>query len=239
MKGKLLYEGKAKKVYECTENPDWVLLDFKDSLTAFNAQKKGSFEGKGKVNKEISTLIFSYLKKHAISSHWVRNLDEDTMLVQKVSIIPLEVVVRNYLAGSLAKKMGKEEGAQLPYPLVEFYFKDDALNDPFMSDDQITALGISNSETLAELKKRALNINGHLQQLFKQIGVVLIDMKFEFGRLKNGEIVLADEITPDCCRLWDQNTKEKLDKDRFRRDLGNIKQSYEEILSRLKGALHG
>ncbi len=239
MKGKLLYEGKAKQVYECTENPDWVILDFKDSLTAFNAQKKGSFEGKGKINREISTLIFEFLKKNSIPSHWVRNLNEDSMLVQKVSIIPLEVVVRNYLAGSLAKKMGKTEGQKLSQPLVEFYFKDDSLNDPFLSDDQIKVLGIADDFTLIELKKRALKINDSLIPLFDQVGVLLIDMKFEFGRTKSGEIVLADEITPDCCRLWDRDTKEKLDKDRFRRDLGNIKQSYEEILLRLKGALHG
>jgi phosphoribosylaminoimidazole-succinocarboxamide synthase len=237
VKGELLYEGKAKKIYQHLKNPDWVIMDFKDSLTAFNAQKKGSFPEKGKVNTQISTLIFKHLKSSGIGSHWIENLDDHSMVVQKVKIIPLEVVVRNRIAGSLAKKMGKEEGLLLKKPLVEFYYKDDSLNDPFLSDDQVLAFELADAATITELKALALKVDQVLLQLFNSIKIDLIDFKLEFGTVKSGQVVLADEITPDGCRLWDQQTGEKLDKDRFRRDLGMVKESYLEILNRLKGII--
>lgn len=231
---KLLYEGKAKKIY-ATENPQVVMMEFKDSLTAFNAQKKGSFAGKGAINRDIATLIFKVLKEKGIPSHFIDDVDENSMLTQKVDIIPLEVVVRNYLAGSTAKKMGKEEGEKLHRPLVEFYYKKDELNDPFMSDDQILIFGLAREEELKALKSKAYKINDVLVELFNLIGITLIDFKIEFGKTPNGEILLADEITPDCCRLWDMKTGEKMDKDRFRRDLGGIETYYAEVLKRLQG----
>jgi phosphoribosylaminoimidazole-succinocarboxamide synthase len=231
---KLLYEGKAKKIY-ATENPQVVMMEFKDSLTAFNAQKKGSFAGKGAINRDIATLIFKVLKEKGIPSHFIDDVDAHSMLTQRVDIIPLEVVVRNYLAGSTAKKMGKEEGEKLHRPLVEFYYKKDELNDPFMSDDQILIFGLAREEELKALKSKAYKINDVLVELFNLIGITLIDFKIEFGKTPNGEILLADEITPDCCRLWDIKTGEKMDKDRFRRDLGGIETYYAEVLKRLQG----
>jgi phosphoribosylaminoimidazole-succinocarboxamide synthase len=236
MKKELLYEGKAKKVY-ATEKPEVLLLEFKDSLTAFNAQKKGSFDGKGVLNKEIASLIFGRLKKAGIDSHFISNPSPTEMEVVKVNIIPLEVVVRNILAGSTAKKMGIEEGKVLPRPLVEFYFKDDNLADPFVSDDQAILFEIATEAELAALKHKALKVNEVLADTFKKIGIKLVDFKIEFGKNAKGDILLADEITPDCCRLWDEKTGEKLDKDRFRRDLGNVEESYRQVLSRLKETL--
>lgn len=234
MKGQLLYEGKAKKIYSIPGKPHEVRVEFKNSLTAFNALKKGEFEGKGHINCEIATLIFKHLKKNGVSSHWIENPSPSEMIVEKVNIIPLEVVVRNTLAGSTAKKLGIEEGKKLRKPLVEFYYKDDALGDPFMSDDQILMMEISSEQELKILKSKALQINEIMKELFKSIGIELIDFKIEFGKDRQGEILLADEISPDCCRLWDLKTQEKLDKDRFRRDLGQVKESYEEVLKRLK-----
>lgn len=230
---KLLYEGKAKKIFE-TEDPQTVLMEFKDSLTAFNAQKKGSFEGKGALNRNIASLIFKVLKEKGIHSHFVQDVGDHSMVALKVDIIPLEVVVRNILAGSTAKKMGKEEGEKLHRPLVEYYFKKDELNDPFLSDDQIMIFGIAREEELKALKSKALRINDVLVELFNLIGITLVDFKIEFGKTTNGEILLADEITPDCCRLWDVKTGEKMDKDRFRRDLGGIETYYAEVLKRLQ-----
>jgi phosphoribosylaminoimidazole-succinocarboxamide synthase len=231
---KLLYEGKAKKIF-AVENPQLVLMEFKDSLTAFNAQKKGSFVGKGALNRDIASLIFKVLKEKGIPSHYVEDVDDHSMLTQKVDIIPLEVVVRNILAGSTAKKMGKEEGEKLHRPLVEFYFKKDELNDPFMSDDQILIFGLAREEELKAIKSKAYKINDVLIELFNLIGITLVDFKIEFGKTTNGEILLADEITPDCCRLWDVKTGEKMDKDRFRRDLGGVETYYAEVLKRLQG----
>ena len=230
----LLYEGKAKKIYSIANEPDQVLMDFKDSLTAFNALKKGSFENKGSVNRDIAALIFNYLIEKNIASHFIRTEGLTAMVTQKVKIIPLEVVIRNILAGSTAKKLGIEEGKILKKPLVEFYYKDDALQDPFVSDEQILMMEIATEQDLAELKKIALLVNSAIQKLFSDAGLKLVDFKIEFGKNKSGQILLADEITPDCCRLWDIKTNEKMDKDRFRRDLGNIKESYEEVLKRLK-----
>lgn len=233
----LVYEGKAKKIYSLKGHDDSVLVEFKDSLTAFNALKKGEFENKGKINREITCLLFDYLAKAHIKTHMIEDLGSLSVIAKKLRIIPLEVVVRNVLAGSTAKKLGLQEGTLIENPLVEFYFKDDALADPFISDDQALMMKIATSEELQFLKSEALKINQLLKSLFVKMNLDLIDFKIEFGKDKNGEIVLADEITPDCCRLWDKSTSEKMDKDRFRRDLGRVKESYEEVLKRLKQAL--
>lgn len=237
--GDLLYEGKAKKIFQLPGEPDNVLMEFKDSLTAFNALKKGSFDSKGPVNRDIASLIFASLRVRGIDSHWVRDEGDRSMVARRVEIIPLEVVVRNILAGSTAKKMGIEEGRVLPRPLVEFYFKNDALQDPFVSDDQVEIFEIATAAEIAELKSKALKVNEALRDLFSRAGIRLVDFKIEFGKDPKGRIVLADEITPDCCRLWDESTGEKMDKDRFRRDLGQIKEKYEEVLARLRQAEKG
>lgn len=234
--GPLLYEGKAKKIFELPAEPGLIFMEFKDSLTAFNALKKGAFDNKGPVNRDIASLIFAHLRKSGVSSHWVRDEGERGMVARKVSIIPLEVVIRNVLAGSTAKKLGIPEGRALAKPLVEFYYKNDELQDPFVSDDQITLLEIAGEDDIAELKAQALKVNAALRELFGSVGIRLIDFKIEFGKGPDGRILLADEITPDCCRLWDEKTQEKLDKDRFRRDLGSVKESYEEVLKRLRGS---
>lgn len=230
----MIYEGKAKKIFRLPNEPDNVLMEFKDSLTAFNALKKGSFESKGPVNRDIASLIFAHLKKRGIDSHWVRDEGDRSMVARKVEIIPLEVVVRNVLAGSTAKKMGIEEGKVLPRPLVEFYYKNDALQDPFVSDDQVEIFDIATAADIKELKQKALQVNEAIKELFGSAGLRLVDFKIEFGKDSKGRILLADEITPDCCRLWDAKTGEKMDKDRFRRDLGDVKESYEEVLKRLR-----
>jgi phosphoribosylaminoimidazole-succinocarboxamide synthase len=236
MKMNLLYEGKAKKIFQ-TGAAQELLVEFKDSLTAFNALKKGSFSDKGAINRDIASLLFRELKKNGIESHWLNDKGVNEMLVRKVTIIPLEVVVRNWLAGSTAKKLGRAEGEKLKRPLLEFYYKNDELQDPFVSDDQILMMEVAGEAELATLKKQALQVNEVLRKIFTGINIDLIDFKVEFGKDENGKILLADEITPDCCRLWDQQTKEKLDKDRFRRDLGQVKESYQEVLKRLRGAL--
>jgi len=238
-KGELLYEGKAKKIFAIPGNETEVLVLFKDSLTAFNALKKGEFENKGAINREITSLLFQYLSRKRIQTHWVSDLSATEMVVKKVEIIPLEVVIRNVLAGSTAKKLGIEEGRVLSKPLVEFYFKNDALADPFLSDDQALMMEIVTAAEIETLKKKALELNSVLKDLWNKAQITLVDFKVEFGRTKSGEILLADEISPDCCRLWDQKTGEKLDKDRFRRDLGSVKENYELVLSRLRGALNG
>jgi phosphoribosylaminoimidazole-succinocarboxamide synthase len=231
--GQLLYEGKAKRIYS-SGKPHELRVEFKNSLTAFNALKKGSFDNKGEVNRNIASLLFKELKKAGVDSHWIADQGPVDMIVHEVKIIPLEVVVRNILAGSTAKKLGLAEGKTLAQPLVEFYFKNDELADPFVSDDQILMLGVASESEIKELKSNALKVNAILQKVFAAIQIDLVDFKIEFGKSVQGRILLADEITPDCCRLWDQKTQEKLDKDRFRRDLGNVKESYEEVLSRLK-----
>jgi phosphoribosylaminoimidazole-succinocarboxamide synthase len=233
-KMELLYEGKAKKIYSLKDQPDCVWVDFKNSLTAFNALKKGEFENKGAINRDISSFIFKFLKSQGVDSHWVADPGPEAMIVKKLEIIPLEVVVRNWLAGSTAKKLGIEEGKKLKKPLVEFYYKNDALADPFLSDDQILMMDLISEADLQILKAKALEINKALLVMWERSGIQLVDFKIEFGRDKAGNIILADEISPDCCRLWDIKSQEKLDKDRFRRDLGNIKSSYEEVLKRLQ-----
>jgi len=229
----MIYEGKAKKIF-ATKSTDEVRVLFKDSLTAFNAQKKGSFKNKGAINRDIASLLFRALAKEGVASHWISDVGVAEMIVKKLTIIPLEVVIRNVLAGSTAKKLGIEEGRALKKPLVEFYYKDDALADPFVSDDQVLMMEIASEKDIAYLKQEALKINGTLQRLFLTAGLTLVDFKIEFGKDAKGQILLADEITPDCCRLWDVKTREKFDKDRFRRDLGNVDEAYESVLNRLK-----
>lgn len=234
-KADLLYEGKAKKIYKVHGREDLVWVDYKNSLTAFNAQKKSSFEMKGEINKEITEILFRILENKGIRHHLVESVGPTEIVCLKVNIIPLEVVVRNTLAGSTAKKLGIEEGKKLTRPLVEFYFKDDSLGDPFVSDDQALLMEAAKSQDeLNQMKVLALKINDALKAVFDGIGIDLIDFKIELGRTPSGEIILADEITPDTCRLWDKKSGEKLDKDRFRRDLGKIRESYEEVLNRLR-----
>jgi phosphoribosylaminoimidazole-succinocarboxamide synthase len=228
----LLYEGKAKKIYK-TSTENILMMEYKDSLTAFNALKKGQFEGKGALNCKISTLIFKLLAKNNIAHHWISTTDEKIMLVHQTKIIPLEVVVRNHIAGSLAKKLGVKEGESLKQPIVEFYYKDDALNDPFVNDEQILALGWANASDLETLKKQALEINKILLNTFKSLSLKLIDFKIEFGFNSKNEIILSDEISPDCMRLWDAKTDKKMDKDRFRQDLGEVDSVYLEVYERL------
>lgn len=233
MKKDLLYEGKAKKVFS-TDKENVLLMEFKDSLTAFNAQKTGQFAGKGALNCKISTLIFKALSDGQIQHHLIETTGENFMLVQRTNIIPLEVVVRNYIAGSLAKKLNVTEGEILKNPIVEFYYKNDALNDPFVNDEQITALGWATEAQLMHLKSEALKINQIISPLFLKTGLKLIDFKIEFGLNADNKIILSDEISPDCMRLWDTKTNEKFDKDLFRRDLGAIDEAYTEVYNRLK-----
>ena len=233
-KGRLLYEGKAKQLF-ATEDENILYVSYKDSATAFNGEKKEEIVGKGNLNNKITTILFEQLKKHGIDSHFVEQISENEQLVRKVDIILLEVVVRNVAAGSLSNRLGIEEGTPLKHPIVEFYYKDDALGDPLLTDAHLELLELATPEELKTIKEKALEINQVLQPIFKEIGVTLIDMKLEFGRAANGEILLADEISPDTCRLWDDETNNKLDKDVFRRNLGSLTDVYEIILSRLGG----
>lgn len=234
-KGELLYEGKAKKLYAIQGRPEAVWVEYKDSLTAFNAQKTGSFAGKGAINAQITRLLYAKLRDSGVTTHLLESINDHEMICEKLTIIPLEVVTRNRLAGSTAKKLGKAEGTPLKAPLVEFYYKDDALGDPFLSDDQALLMeAVRNRQELEVLKQKALAINEVLLKAFAQAGLELIDFKLEFGRNAKGEIVLGDEVSPDTCRLWDLKTGEKFDKDRFRRDLGRVEESYQEVLQRLR-----
>ncbi|QCT94510.1 phosphoribosylaminoimidazolesuccinocarboxamide synthase [Caminibacter mediatlanticus TB-2] len=232
---KLLYEGKAKKIYE-TDNPNEVICEFKDSLTAFNGEKADKEEGKGALNCAITTIIFEALQKEGIPTHLIKQIDETKQLVKKVEIIPIEVVVRNIAAGSLSRRLGLKEGKKLPFTIVEFYYKNDDLNDPLINDDHAMILNlVEKREELDKLREYGLKINDFLVKFFDKIGLILVDFKVEFGKDKDGNIILADEITPDSCRLWDKKTGKKMDKDLFRFDLGDIKEAYTEILNRLKG----
>lgn len=230
----LLYEGKAKKVF-ATSDPAVVRVLHKDDATAFNGEKRGTIAGKGAINNQVSNLLFRYLEEHGVPTHFVEEVSERETLVRKVEIIPLEVVVRNLAAGSFAKRFGIEEGAPLERPLVEFYYKNDALGDPLVTDDHALLLHLATEDDLAKLRRLALAVNDLLTRRFREAGLLLVDFKLEFGRLPSGEIVLADEISPDTCRLWDERTREKLDKDRFRRDLGGVEEAYQEVFARLKG----
>jgi phosphoribosylaminoimidazole-succinocarboxamide synthase len=236
-KGSLLYEGKAKRVYK-TDDEQLVWIEYKDSATAFNGEKKATIDGKGRLNNEITSLLFVKLHEAGIPSHFVKRLSETEQIVQKVEIVPLEVVVRNVAAGSFSKRLGVEEGKELSKPLVEFYLKDDALGDPLITDDHIEELKLATPEEVAQLKEKALNVNATLSSFFKELGIRLIDFKLEFGKNTAGELLLADEISPDTCRLWDAVTNEKFDKDVFRRDLGSLTDAYETILEKLGGPQH-
>ena len=230
-KGKMVYEGKAKKVYE-TENPDLYIQEFKDDATAFDATKRGSIAQKGIINNRISKILFELLESKGIETHFVKQLDERNMLMKRVEIIPLEVTMRNLVAGGMAKLLGLEEGIVLEEPVFEYHYKDDSLHDPLINEYHAKALKLANDEELEIIKKRSFEINNILKSFFDHKNIILVDFKLEFGRHK-GKILLADEISPDTCRFWDKKTKEKLDKDRFRRDLGNIEEAYREMLKRL------
>jgi len=235
-KRELLYEGKAKKLYK-TNDQNLLIAEFKDDLTAFNAQKKGSESGKGALNAKISANLFRLLEKEAgIKTHLVDVLDDTHHLVKKVDIIPIEVVVRNTATGSLSKRLGIEDGKVLPFTLVEFYYKEDALNDPIICRDHALLMGLVDSEDkLDKLVELGKKINEVLKDFFAKRRLNLVDFKVEFGIDKDGEILLSDEISPDSCRFWDMDTNEKLDKDRFRQGLGNVKVAYEEVLNRILG----
>lgn len=233
-KGKQLYEGKAKRIY-ATDQDDIVWIEYKNSATAFNGEKKAEIDGKGRLNNLITGLLFEKLAEKGIPSHFVKQLSENEQLVKHVEIIPLEVVVRNVAAGSIAKRLGFEEGVRFNAPIVEFYFKDDDLGDPLLTEDHIRLLDVASPEEVQTLKEQALRVNEALIPLFDEMGVDLVDFKIEFGRQKDGTILLADEISPDTCRLWEKGTNRKLDKDLFRRDLGGLTEAYQEIYNRLGG----
>ncbi|WP_102400236.1 phosphoribosylaminoimidazolesuccinocarboxamide synthase [Haloimpatiens massiliensis] len=231
-KKELMYEGKAKKVYS-TENDDYVIVNYKDDATAFNGEKKGTIEDKGILNNSISCALFNMLEKNGVETHLVEKLNERDQLCKKVSIVPLEVIVRNVAAGSMAKRLGVEEGTELKTTIYEICYKNDDLGDPLINDYHAVALGLTTFEELDKIYKATEKINNLLKEFFIERGIKLIDFKLEFGRFHD-EVLLADEISPDTCRFWDAKTNEKLDKDRFRRDLGNVKGAYEEIMSRIK-----
>ncbi len=237
-KGNMLYEGKAKQVFE-TDNPNEVIVRFKDDATAFNAQKKGNVDLKGEMNNSITTLIFEYLNKKGIPTHFIKQLDEREQLVKKVQIIPLEMVVRNYSAGSMAQRLGVAEGIKSPVTIFDLCYKKDELGDPLINDHHAVFLGAATYDELDEMYELTSDINDILIELFAQINIILVDFKIELGRTPDGKIILADEISPDTCRLWDRDTMKKLDKDRFRRDLGEVTEAYVEIYERLKKHLHG
>lgn len=233
---KLIYEGKAKKIFEDGkkhQDQETVVMEFKDSLTAFNAQKKGQFAEKGKLNLKFSQKIFELLAQKGIAHHLVENLDDNRVRVLKLQMLPVEVVVRNKVAGSLAKRLGRTEGENLRKPLVEFYLKNDELQDPLLTEGQIEALEILSTQDLQAAQKLALEINQVMKDFFSSVGVDLVDFKIELGRSSKGKLMLADEITPDSCRLWDQKTQEKMDKDVFRRDLGDVSEAYKKIAQRI------
>lgn len=233
-KGQLLYEGKAKRLYQ-TEDPEILFVEYKDSATAFNGEKKAEIAGKGNLNNQITTLIFEKLQANGIASHFVKRISTNEQLVRKVDIIPIEVVTRNIAAGSLAKRLGSEEGTPLKRPIVEFYYKDDDLGDPLITTEHIEILDIATPAEVQDLYDKALQVNEVLRPIFAGVGVTLVDFKLEFGRDAAGNVLLADEISPDTCRLWDTQSNQKLDKDVFRRDLGSITEVYEIILNKLGG----
>lgn len=233
-----LYEGKAKRLW-ATEDPNTLRMEFKNDATAFDGKKKASFDNKGRLNNSISTLIYGMLEKEGVPTHFVRQIDDTNVEVRKVDILMVEVIVRNLSAGSFCKRTGMEEGHVFSQPIVEFSYKSDALGDPLINDDYIREMKLATPEDLAHLRASALKVNALLTAFFAKCGLKLVDFKLEFGRLVSDPsvIVLADEISPDGCRLWDLKTGEKMDKDRFRRDLGNVMEAYEEVLGRVKETL--
>ncbi len=229
-----LYEGKAKKVY-ATDDPDLVIVSYKDDATAFNGLKKGTIVGKGVVNNKVTNHLMQLLEKEGVPTHFVEELSERDTVVKHVSIVPLEVIIRNISAGSFAKRFGVEEGIVFDEPTIEFSYKNDDLGDPLMNAYHARALKLATAEEIETIKAMAFKVNEVLKAFFKAVNVDLVDFKLEFGRLSDGTIVLADEISPDTCRFWDSTTHEKLDKDRFRRDLGNVEDAYSEMMRRILG----
>ena len=227
----LLYEGKAKKVYD-TDMPGVVIVDYKDDATAFNGQKKGTITGKGVVNNRMSNFMFQKLEKQGIPTHFIQELSDRETAVKKVEIVPVEVIVRNIAAGSLAKRLGLEEGTALKAPVLEFCYKNDDLGDPMINISHAVAIGIATKDELDQIAQMAYKVNEIMVEYFKSVKVILVDFKIEFGRC-DGKIILADEISPDTCRFWDADTMEKLDKDRFRRDMGGVEEAYAEMMRRL------
>jgi phosphoribosylaminoimidazole-succinocarboxamide synthase len=230
-KRELVYEGKAKKLY-ATDDPDLLIQYFKDDATAFNAKKRGTIEEKGIVNNRMSEIFFTLLEKEGVPTHFVKRISDREMIVKRLAIVPVETVVRNVLAGSLAARLGLEEGRDLPHPIVEYYYKSDPLGDPMIIEDHVLAFGFATRDELAKIRAMALKVNEILRRFLDARGILLVDGKYEFGRHK-GEILLGDEICPDTCRFWDKVTREKLDKDRFRRDLGNVEAAYREMMARV------
>ncbi len=233
-KKEMLYEGKAKKVY-ATDNPEVLLVDYKDDATAFNGIKKGTIAGKGAINNRVTNFMMQMLEKEGVPTHFVEELSDRETLVKKVSIVPLEVIIRNISAGSFAKRYGVEEGIVFAEPTIEFSYKNDDLGDPLINDYHALALGIATKEEIETIKNMAFKVNAVMKEFFKKLNVDLVDFKLEFGKVADGAIVLADEISPDTCRFWDSTTHEKLDKDRFRRDLGNVEDAYQEMMKRILG----
>ena len=230
-----LYEGKAKKVYK-TDDENLYIVSYKDDATAFNGLKKGTIVGKGVINNKMSNMMMQLLETKGVKTHFVKELSDRETLVKKVSIVPLEVIIRNVSAGSFAKRYGVEEGIVFKSPTIEFSYKNDDLGDPLINAYHALALNLATEEEIQKIKDMAFKVNEVLKEYFKGLNIRLVDFKLEFGRLNNGEIVLADEISPDTCRLWDLTTNEKLDKDRFRRDLGGVEDAYNEVMKRLTSA---
>jgi phosphoribosylaminoimidazole-succinocarboxamide synthase len=228
----MFYEGKAKKLYTTTD-PDLVIQYFKDDATAFNAKKRGTIEDKGVMNNRMSELFFTLLERAGVRTHFVRRLDDREMLCKRLDIVPVETVVRNIVAGSMAKRLGREEGAPLKQPVVEYYYKSDPLDDPLIYPEHAIEFGWATATVIEQIKSLALKVNEVLKRFLDERGVLLVDFKLEFGRHK-GEILLGDEICPDTCRFWDKQTRQKLDKDRFRRDLGGVEEAYHEMLRRVE-----
>ncbi|MBS0168748.1 MAG: phosphoribosylaminoimidazolesuccinocarboxamide synthase [Nitrospira sp.] len=231
--GTMLYEGKAKKIF-ATERPDQVLQYFKDDATAFNAQKRGTIVEKGVVNNKVSERVFKLLEDRGVATHFIERVSDREMLTKKVTIVPVEVVVRNVVAGSLAKRLGLKEGATIEPAIIELYYKDDALGDPLVNDDHLRLLNVATPAVLREMRELGHRINAVLSPFFKERRMLLVDFKLEFGVFHN-RLILADEVSPDTCRFWDQTTKESMDKDRFRKDLGKIEEAYQEVLKRVCG----
>ncbi len=230
----VMYEGKAKQVFQ-TENQNEVLIRYKDDATAFNGEKKGQIQNKGEMNNSITSILFTLLEEKGIKTHFIKKLNERDQLCRNVEIVMVEVIVRNIIAGSMAKRLGIKEGTVPPNTIMEICYKNDDFGDPLINEHHAVAMGLATYEEIKRIFEMTARINILLQDFFKSLGITLVDFKLEFGRTKEGEIILADEISPDTCRLWDAETGEKLDKDRFRRDMGNVEGAYKEILNRLGG----
>ena len=231
--GAMIYEGKAKKIF-ATDKPDQIVQYFKDDATAFNAQKRGTILEKGIINNKVSERLFRLVEQAGVPTHFVQRLSDREMLTKRVAIVPVEVVVRNVVAGSLAKRLGLNEGDPIEPAIVEWYYKNDALGDPFIADEHVRLLKLATPEQMAEIKRLALKVNSLLKPFFHERQMILVDFKLEFG-MHRGKVILADEISPDTCRFWDMTTKESMDKDRFRKDLGKIEEAYQEVLKRVCG----